>query len=77
MLMFSLAGNCLGCDLVARVATLNVLARAFHMTLYRYAGFQSLAPHAALNKQLVASAGVPLPAHRPSSARLPLLACSP
>ncbi len=77
MLRFSLAGNCLGCDLVARVATLNVLAWAFHMILYRHAGFQPFAPHAALNKQLVASAGVPLPAHQPSSARLLLLACNP
>lgn len=77
MLRFSLAGNRLGRDLVARVATINVLAWAFHMILYRYAGFQSVAPNAALYKQLVASAGAPSPAHRPSSARVPLLTCSP
>ncbi len=77
MLGFSLPRSRPWRDLAARVATINGLAWASHMILNRCASFQSLAPHAALNKQLVASAGVPSPAHRPSSARLPLLACSP
>ena len=77
MLGFSLPRNRPWRDLAARVATINGLAWASHMILHRCAGFQPFARHAALNKQLVASAGVPSPAHRPSRDRLPLLACNP
>ncbi len=77
MLGFSLPRSRPWHDLAARVATINGLAWVSPMILYRYAGFQPFAPHAALNKQLVATAGVPSLAHRPSSARLPLLNGSP
>ena len=77
MLGFSLLRSCPWRDLSAQAATINGLAWASHGLLNRCASFQPLAPQAALNKQLVASAGVPSPAHRPSSARLPLLNCSP
>ena len=59
MLGFSLPRSRPWCDLAARVATINGLAWASHMILYRCAGFQPFASHAALNKRLVASAGVP------------------
>lgn len=77
MLDFSLPRSRPWRYLPARVATINGLAWASPMILNRCASFQPLGPQAALNKQLVASAGVPSPAHRPSSARLPLLNCSP
>ncbi len=73
MLGFSLPRSRPWRDLAAWVATINGLAWTSRMILNRCAGFQPFARHAALNKRLVASAGVPSPAHRPSSARLPLL----
>lgn len=77
MLGFSLLRSRPSRDLTAQAATINGLAWVSPMILSTCASLQFLAPQAALNKQLVASAGVPSPAHRPSSARLPLLACSP
>lgn len=73
MLGFSLPRSRPWRDLAAWVATINGLAWTSHRLLNRCAGFQPFARHTALNKRLVASAGVPSPAHRPSSARLPLL----
>ncbi len=77
MLGFSLPRSRPWRDSAAWVATINGLAWTSHRLLNRCASFQSLASHAALNKQLVVSASVPSPAHRPSSARLPLLTGSP
>ncbi len=77
MLGFSLPRSRPWRDFAAWVATINGLAWASRRLLNRCASFQSFAPHAALNKRLVASAGVPSPARRQSSARLQLLTCSP
>ena len=61
MLGFSLPHGRPGRDLAVRVATINGLAWVSHRFPNRCASFQSLAPQAALNKQLVVSAGVPSP----------------
>ncbi len=76
MLGFSLPRSRPWRDLAARVATINGLAWVSPMILYRYAGFQPFAPHAALNKRLVASAGVPSTEQRstPAAQWQPLVA---
>ena len=76
MLGFSLLRSRPWRDLPARVATINGLAWASHGLLNRCASLQFLAPQAALNKQLVASAGVPSPAQRstPAAQLQPLVA---
>ncbi len=76
MLGFSLPRSRPWRDLAAWVATINGLAWASHRLLNRCASFQSLASHAALNKRLVASAGVPSTEQRstPAAQWQPLVA---
>ncbi len=68
MLGFSLPRSRPWRDLAAWVATINGLAWTSHRLLNRCAGFQPFARHTALNKRLVASAGVPSPEQRSTPA---------